>query len=97
MTSKKEKLTDPLSNHDLLRAISKEMKERGNIVDTTELTGNEDLEDVKALIEELEIADVSTETVDRLTVKAAYERQRLPRYHLHKGCRHTGFEPCRGQ
>ena len=36
--------SEPLSNFDLIKAVSKDLKDRVNIVDTTKLTGNEDLE-----------------------------------------------------
>lgn len=36
--------SEPLSNFDLIKAVSKELKDRVNIVDTTKLNGNEDLE-----------------------------------------------------
>ena len=38
--------SEPLSNHDLIRAVAKDLKDRVNIVDTTKLTGNEDVEDL---------------------------------------------------
>lgn len=42
----KSKLYKPLSNYDLLDAVMKDMKDRGNIIDTTKLTGAETPEQI---------------------------------------------------
>lgn len=42
----KKKLESPLSNFDLLKVISKEMKERGNIFDMSNINGVSDIEQI---------------------------------------------------